>query len=46
VIEHMLETGAVESAAERVAQARRKWPFDEEVEALEARVRARVGGEA
>lgn len=46
VIEHMLETGAVESAAERVAQARRKWTFDEEVEALEARVRARVGGEA
>lgn len=46
VIERMLETGAVAHAAERVAQARKKWPFDEEVEALEARVQARVRGEA
>ncbi len=38
VIERLVETGMVDEARARVAQARRKWPFDEELEALQARI--------
>ncbi|MDP2308448.1 MAG: hypothetical protein Q8P18_20685 [Pseudomonadota bacterium] len=36
VIERMLETGMRDEARARLAQARRKWPFDGELESLEA----------
>lgn len=40
LVERMLDTGMVDEARARLAQARRKWPFDDELEALEPRVSA------
>jgi hypothetical protein len=40
VIERMLEAGMVEQARARYAQARRKWPFDDELDAIEPHVTA------
>jgi hypothetical protein len=40
VIERLLDTGMTDQAKTRWALARRKWPFDDELEALEARWKA------
>jgi hypothetical protein len=39
IIEQQLKTGLVAEARARLAQARKKWPFDDELEALEARLK-------
>lgn len=46
VIERMLETGMRDVALARLGQARRKWPFDDELEALQARASAPVAPSA
>lgn len=42
LIERLLDTGMFEEARARTAQARRKWPSDEELEAMERRVAERA----
>lgn len=45
LIERMLETGLRDEARARLAQARRRWPVDDELAALEPVVAGRAGGD-